>query len=167
MIKWRHVPGSWIFTIFPPVVPPGQSSGLSWSGWGWGKMTSVKILEKSRPAISVVDFSLEQIAKFLAEKLAGKNVINAYLIGSVAAGTAQFWSDIDLVIVKETLKSFPERAMEFVDLFDLGVAVDILVYTPEEILRMDRDIILEKRHAVQNPGAVNIYHQQPSPTMRI
>jgi len=102
-------------------------------------MTSAKILVKSRPAISVVDFSLEQIKEFLAKKLAGKNVISAYLIGSVATGTAKFWSDIDLVIVKETLKSFPERAMEFVDLFDLGVAVDILVYTPEEILRMDRE----------------------------
>jgi len=102
-------------------------------------MTTSKILEKSRPAISVVDFSLEQIKEFLAKKLAGKNVMNAYLIGSVAAGTAQCWSDIDVMIVKETSQSFPDRALEFVDLFDLGVAVDILVYTPEEILSMDRE----------------------------
>lgn len=102
-------------------------------------MTTGKILEKSRPAISVVDFSLEQITMYLAKKLAGKKVIKAYLTGSVAAGTAQCWSDIDVVIVKETTKPFPERALEFADLFDLGVAVDILVYTPEEIRRMDHE----------------------------
>lgn len=44
---------------------------------------------------------------------------------------------IDVVIVKETTKPFPERALDFAGLFDLGVAVDILVYTPEEMLRMD------------------------------
>jgi uncharacterized protein len=102
-------------------------------------MITGKILEKSRPATSVIDFTVEQIKEFLAEKLAGKNVIKAYLIGSVAAGTAESWSDIDAVIIKQTAKPFPDRALEFVDLFDLGVAVDILVYTPEEILRMDRE----------------------------
>jgi predicted nucleotidyltransferase len=102
-------------------------------------MTSGEVLQKSRPRISVVDFSLAQIKLFLAEKLADKGVRSAYLIGSLATGTASFWSDIDVVIVKETEKPFPDRPLEFVGLFDLGVAVDILVYTPEEIRRLDRE----------------------------
>ncbi|MBI5559404.1 MAG: nucleotidyltransferase domain-containing protein [Deltaproteobacteria bacterium] len=102
-------------------------------------MTTGNILEKSRPSTSVVDFSLEQIKEFLIRKLAGKNVLNAYLIGSVATGTARSWLDIDVMIVQETAKPFPDRALEFMDLFELGVPVDIFVYTPEEMLSMDRE----------------------------
>ncbi|RJX36298.1 MAG: nucleotidyltransferase domain-containing protein [Desulfurivibrio sp.] len=102
-------------------------------------MSSNEVLGKSRPRTSVVDFSLKQIKQFLAEKLKGKGVRSAYLVGSLATGSASFWSDIDVVIVKETATPFPDRALEFVELFDLGVAVDILVYTPEEISRLDRE----------------------------
>jgi predicted nucleotidyltransferase len=102
-------------------------------------MSSSEVLQKSRPTISVVDFSLAQIKQFLVEKLVDKNVESAYLVGSMATGTASLWSDIDVVIVKETTTPFPDRAFEFAGLFDLGVAVDILVYTPDEIRRMDLD----------------------------
>jgi predicted nucleotidyltransferase len=102
-------------------------------------MSNREVLQKSRPTISVIDFSLAQITQFLAEKLEDKNVESAYLVGSLATGTASLWSDIDVVIVKETTTPFPDRALEFAGLFDLGVAVDILVYTPDEFRRMEID----------------------------
>jgi predicted nucleotidyltransferase len=66
-------------------------------------------------------------------------ILSISLCGSRFRLSAWFWSDIDVVIVKETTKPFSDRALEFVGLFDLGVAVDILVYTSEEIRRLDRE----------------------------
>jgi uncharacterized protein len=96
---------------------------------------SGSILERSRPPVSVSDYTLEEIQRFLADKLRGR-VQSAYLFGSVAAGSAGPWSDLDVLLVKETTLPFVERPREFLDLFDLGVPVDILVYTPSEFERL-------------------------------
>ena len=45
-------------------------------------------------------------------------------------------SDIDLIIVKKTKKKFLERLDEFYNYLNPQVAVDILVYTPEEFEEM-------------------------------
>ncbi|MFQ6078846.1 MAG: nucleotidyltransferase domain-containing protein, partial [Thermodesulfobacteriota bacterium] len=42
------------------------------------------------------------------------------------------WSDIDLVIVKDTRKRFLDRIKEVLALLQPEVGVDILVYTPQE-----------------------------------
>jgi len=99
----------------------------------------VKILDKSRPRISLPDLSLERVTHFLQEQLQGKGVIEAYLFGSLAAGTSHAWSDIDLLIVQNTEVPFVERARAFTDVFELGVPVDILVYTQEEFDRLRAD----------------------------
>ncbi|MDH5298370.1 MAG: nucleotidyltransferase domain-containing protein, partial [Desulfobulbaceae bacterium] len=77
-----------------------------------------KILEKSRPVTSLLDLSLEKVEAFLCEKLRGHRVEEAYLFGSIAAGKAGAWSDIDVIVVQETTLPFVERAREFADLFD-------------------------------------------------
>ncbi len=92
-----------------------------------------KILETGRPAVSVKDFTLEEIVAFLREALSKhKNVVEAFIFGSVAMNRGDYWSDIDVVIVAEVDVPFIERPRAFFDLFDLGVPMDILVYTPEE-----------------------------------
>ena len=91
------------------------------------------VLERSRPRTSVIDFSPEEIHRFLTGRLRNRGLEAAYLFGSVAEGSAGPWSDLDVLIVKHTDAPFVERPREFLDLFDLGVAVDILVYTPEEL----------------------------------
>lgn len=90
------------------------------------------ILERSRPRVSIQDFKPEEIKGFLRARLAGKGVQEAYLFGSFARGSGTAWSDLDVVIVKDTEESFPDRPLEFQGLFELGVPVDILVYTPQE-----------------------------------
>ncbi|OKY75643.1 MAG: hypothetical protein BM485_07950 [Desulfobulbaceae bacterium DB1] len=100
-------------------------------------MKQASSLGKSRPKVSVLDFTFDEIREFLAAGLKNRNVEKAYIAGSVASGGAGAWSDIDLVVIKKTATPFPERPFEFVGLFDLGVPLDILVYTPEEIARMD------------------------------
>lgn len=101
--------------------------------------TDEEVLVKSRPEISVLDFSVDYVKRFLLEKLVGKNVCAAYIIGSFAVGKARAWSDIDVIIVKETELPFPERVREFADFFELGVPFDIFVYTPEEVVQLDAD----------------------------
>ena len=92
-----------------------------------------KILEASRPRVSIKDFSIEEIVSFLKEALRKhENVREAYLFGSLTTRQEDYWSDIDVVIVADVAEPFIERPRAFFDLFDLGVPVDILVYTPEE-----------------------------------
>ena len=91
------------------------------------------VLETSRPPVSVRDFSLKDIASFLKKVLSKhENVREAYLFGSLAENRQDDWSDIDVVIVADVTAPFIERPREFFDLYDLGIPVDILVYTPKE-----------------------------------
>jgi len=60
--------------------------------------------------------------------------IRAYVHGSVAAGTEDAGSDLDLVLVRETQAAFFDRIREVMDLVrELG-PVDLLIYTPDEQL---------------------------------
>ncbi|GJQ60522.1 MAG: nucleotidyltransferase domain-containing protein [Candidatus Scalindua sp.] len=90
------------------------------------------VLEKSRPVISVQDFSLSDIISFLQEKLAKRDITSCFLFGSLALNETTPWSDIDILIITETEKAFIERPLDYQELFDLGVSLDIIVYTPEE-----------------------------------
>ena len=100
---------------------------------------STKVLYSSRPTISVTDFSRDEIIAFLRQKLAQHDIEKAFLFGSVANGECSNWSDIDVIVVKQTDVAFIERGAEFFDLFDLGIPVDILVYTPEEFHLLMQD----------------------------
>ena len=95
-----------------------------------------KILDRSRPRISVQDFTLEQILLFLREKLAHRSIDEAWLFGSLATQTTTPWSDLDVVVIKPSEQAFIERPREFFDLFDLGIPIDLLIYTPEEFAEL-------------------------------
>jgi predicted nucleotidyltransferase len=61
------------------------------------------------------------------------------LFGSLSSGDVHKSSDIDLIIVKKTEKKFLERLEEFYNYLNPQVAVDILVYTPEEFEEMKKN----------------------------
>lgn len=63
-------------------------------------------------------------------------VIRAILFGSFARGDADAASDIDLVLIERTSLPFVERGRAHLELFRMGVGVDLLVYTPEEFERL-------------------------------
>jgi len=69
----------------------------------------------------------------LVERLKIRGVRRIILFGSLARGDVGPSSDIDLLVVQETHKPFMARLDEFYDLFDERPALDILVYTPDEI----------------------------------
>lgn len=66
------------------------------------------------------------------------------LYGSVVNGTVHSFSDIDLVVIKDTDKPFYERLEEIIEIAKPDVAADILVYTPEEVEKMVDDLFFQE-----------------------
>lgn len=64
------------------------------------------------------------------------------LFGSLVRGGIGSESDIDLIVVKETGKKFLERLDEFYE--DVSVAMDLLVYTPEEFDHLKNRSFIKK-----------------------
>ncbi|MBI2842172.1 MAG: nucleotidyltransferase domain-containing protein [Armatimonadetes bacterium] len=60
----------------------------------------------------------------------------AILFGSTARGDADRWSDIDLIVIKDTNRRFPDRQADVIDAIQPDFALDVLVYTPDEFDRM-------------------------------
>lgn len=95
------------------------------------------VLFRSRPVRSVLDVDRTELLVQLKTILGRQGVVAAYLVGSYARGTAQAWSDIDLIVVCDTPLPFPERPRLFAELESLGLPIDLLVYTPDEFARME------------------------------
>ncbi len=58
------------------------------------------------------------------------------LFGSLARGETHEWSDIDLIVVKDTDASYGERVKELLPVLrGRLIGADILIYTPEEYER--------------------------------
>jgi predicted nucleotidyltransferase len=77
--------------------------------------------------------ALEQILRTVTTQYQARKVI---LFGSLAQGTVGEWSDLDLVIIKDTTLPFLERLKEVAVLCRATVGVDFLVYTPNEFAQM-------------------------------
>lgn len=60
----------------------------------------------------------------------------AYLYGSVARDEADEYSDVDVMLVRESDKDFFHRITEVMDIVDSLGAADLLIYTPDEFSRM-------------------------------
>ena len=81
------------------------------------------------------------------------------LIGSFAAGRCDLFTDLDLVVVMDSPLDFVTRSAELGRRLQAEVALDLLVYTPDEIERMRERPFL--RHALKT-GKV-LYERQPAP----
>ncbi len=73
---------------------------------------------------------LTRIVKILVEKYMPEKII---LFGSLVGGHVHEWSDIDLLIVKETSQRPIDRVLEVARLVRPKVGVDFFVYTPSEV----------------------------------
>ena len=74
--------------------------------------------------------SLDELLPVLIEEYDPDKIV---LFGSMARGNVAEWSDLDLLIVKETDEPFLERSVRVALLCRAMVGVDYLVYTPAEI----------------------------------
>ncbi|HOS79344.1 MAG TPA: nucleotidyltransferase domain-containing protein [Anaerolineae bacterium] len=78
---------------------------------------------------AVLEAELARFVQLLREQYAPQCIL---LFGSLISGEIREWSDIDLVIIKETERKFLDRTREVLQLLRPQVGVDILVYTPDE-----------------------------------
>ncbi|HRQ37616.1 MAG TPA: nucleotidyltransferase domain-containing protein [Chloroflexota bacterium] len=105
--------------------------------------------------------SLKQIVSAIVAQYEPEKVI---LFGSLAQGKTSEWSDLDLVIIKDTPLPFTQRSKEVALLCPVWVGVDYLVYTPEEFDQM----IAERNPFILNEvlqkGKV-LYERQPAVEM--
>ncbi len=105
--------------------------------------------------------ALDQILLTLTSQYFPEKVI---LFGSMAKDSVGEWSDLDIVIVKETPKPFLHRLREVALLCRPPVGVDFLVYTPQEFEEMivDRNpFIMEE---VLGKGKI-LYERRPGAAM--
>jgi predicted nucleotidyltransferase len=104
----------------------------------------VRIMQTSMLSLPVDDViwqrhlegELKRCVDLLVAHYAPEKII---LFGSLAAGQAHLWSDIDLVMVGETSLRFLDRTKEALLLLRPQVGLDLLVYTPEEFARLSRE----------------------------
>jgi predicted nucleotidyltransferase len=76
--------------------------------------------------------SWQEVAKKLQPALDRAHAECAYVFGSYATGRADRYSDLDLLVVIATDRGFFDRACLLPEAWELGVAVDVLIYTPAE-----------------------------------
>jgi len=81
---------------------------------------------------------LERTVEALVKDYKAEKII---LFGSLAAGKTGEWSDIDLVVVKDTDKPFWERLREVVEIVRPSLAMDIMVYTPQEMRSLEDNLL--------------------------
>jgi predicted nucleotidyltransferase len=78
--------------------------------------------------------------RFLKEALLSYRPERIYLFGSWSRDEEDELSDMDIVVIKKTQKSFFDRLRETARLVPPELeGADILVYTPEEFIEMERE----------------------------
>ena len=81
-------------------------------------------------------FTIEDIRNAVTPILRRAGATMAFLIGSFARGSADAWSDIDLVVVMPTDTPFVDRPRDLIAVLDaVPLPMDLLVYTPDEFER--------------------------------
>lgn len=79
---------------------------------------------------------LKRIMEIIVREYKPQRVI---LFGSLAQGDVREWSDIDLAIVKDTQQRFIKRIGEVFQLTRPHLALNVVVYTPQEVDQMERE----------------------------
>ena len=79
---------------------------------------------------------MEEKLQALLQALQSYHPQRIILFGSVARGEADADSDLDVLVIKDTIDPFVRRLEAMAELCPLGVHADILVYTPDELRQM-------------------------------
>ena len=100
-----------------------------------------------------------ELARWLPLLIAHEQPKKIILFGSFPAGHINEWSDLDLVLVKNTSAPFLDRIRQVLKLLQPQVGVDLLVYTPQEYEQLVRERVFV-REEIAAKGKV-IYEQHP------
>ena len=93
--------------------------------------------------------ALERDLETLVKQLRGMpEVHKVILFGSFAKGRRDLFTDLDLIVVMESQDDFVIRCAELAGRLNVGVALDLLVYTPGEWEKIQQRAFF--RHALQS-----------------
>ena len=80
----------------------------------------------------------QELSRYLALLIEHDEPEKIIVFGSLASGDIHSWSDIDIVIIKQTELPFLQRLHRVRRLLHPSVGTDILVYTPEEFEQLSQ-----------------------------
>jgi predicted nucleotidyltransferase len=80
-----------------------------------------------------------ELQRWLPLLIAHEQPERIILFGSYGTDQVNEWSDLDLVVVKETELRFLDRTRRVLELLKPRVGVDVLVYTPQEFEQLCRE----------------------------
>lgn len=95
-----------------------------------------------------------ELARYIRVLSRTENPDKVIVFGSLATGQVHEWSDIDLVIVKETNLPFLKRTREIRRVIQPQVAVEILCYTPEEFVKLCAERLFFQEEILQKGKVV-------------
>jgi len=98
-----------------------------------------------------------ELNRWLPLLIAHEQPYKIILFGSYCAGQVSEWSDLDLVIIKETNAPFLDRTRQVLELLKPQVGLDVLVYTPKEFEQLCQERAFVRQEIVAK-GKV-IYEQ--------
>ena len=107
--------------------------------------------EKTTQRRALLEAELKRYVERLREAYDPERIL---LFGSLASNNVEEWSDIDLVIIKQTKSRFLDRIREVMQLLRPQVGVDILVYTPDEFALGQRESLRAPGDPRKRKGAV-------------
>lgn len=81
----------------------------------------------------ILNEELKRIIELIVKEYLPEKII---LFGSLATNNIREWSDIDLVIIKDTNKRFLDRLHEVHLMTRPKVGVNFIIYTPDEFQKM-------------------------------
>lgn len=90
---------------------------------------------------NLLNDELNRVVEVIVKNYQPQKII---LFGSLANGDVHEFSDIDLIVIKTSDKSFYERLEEVILLTMPKVGADILVYTPEEFKSIQDRLFFEE-----------------------
>jgi len=76
------------------------------------------------------------------------------LFGSLSSRSSDEWSDIDLALIKKTRRRFLDRLKDAFLIARPKEALDILVYTPEEVSEMESSGNKFWTHEIKEKGRI-------------
>jgi predicted nucleotidyltransferase len=98
-----------------------------------GKVDMATLTEQHDRYAAALAHDLDELVRQLSDMPDVQKVI---LFGSYAAGRCDQLTDLDLLVVAHSPLDFVSRNIEFARRLRAEVALDLLVYTPQEIERM-------------------------------
>ena len=96
-------------------------------------MRGRQMVRVDRTTGSWIQYAMDLDAVVAALKSHEREFVTAYVFGSLVAGDSDSYSDVDLLIIRDTETPIFERIREIMDLRREFGAADFLIYTPHEL----------------------------------